>query len=58
MFFVYFQEPSHIERGALPNLIFEDMTVMHDFEIMNLCDHYKASTGLQGIFCFMSHKYN
>lgn len=39
------KEPSHIERGALPNLIFEDMTVMHDFEIMNLCDHYKNYIG-------------
>lgn len=39
------KEPSHVERGALPDLIYEDMQVMHDFEIMNLCDHYKNYVG-------------
>ncbi|XP_052088062.1 SWI/SNF-related matrix-associated actin-dependent regulator of chromatin subfamily A containing DEAD/H box 1A-like isoform X5 [Mytilus californianus] len=39
------KEPSHIDRGALPQLIYEDLQVMHDFEIMNLIDHYKSYLG-------------
>ncbi|GFR63589.1 SWI/SNF-related matrix-associated actin-dependent regulator of chromatin subfamily A containing DEAD/H box 1-like [Elysia marginata] len=34
------KEPSHRERGALPDLIQEDMSVMNDFELMGLCKQY------------------
>ena len=36
-----FQEPTHCE--ANPHLIEEDMTVMSDFELHNLCKMYKVS---------------
>lgn len=39
------KEPSHRERGALPKLIQEDMSVMHDFELMGLCKQYKKHLG-------------
>ncbi|KAL5010230.1 hypothetical protein ScPMuIL_012535 [Solemya velum] len=35
------REPSHAERGALPDLIYEDMTVMSDFELYTTCVNYK-----------------
>ncbi|KAH9504929.1 ATP-dependent helicase smarcad1 [Bulinus truncatus] len=39
------KEPSHKERGALPHLIQEDMSVMNDFELVNLCKQYKKYLG-------------
>ncbi|KAH3718669.1 hypothetical protein DPMN_061475 [Dreissena polymorpha] len=39
---VYFQEPSHKDRGALPHLIAEDMMVMSDFELHKCCLFYKV----------------
>ncbi|ESO84241.1 hypothetical protein LOTGIDRAFT_61963, partial [Lottia gigantea] len=39
------KEPSHRDRGALPKLIQEDLAVMHDFEINNVCKHYKSHIG-------------
>ena len=38
------KEPSHRDRGALPDLIQEDMSVMSDFELMALCKQYKVSS--------------
>ena len=34
------KEPSH--RDAVPNLVWEDMSVMSDFELHNLCTLYKV----------------
>ncbi|XP_060069241.1 SWI/SNF-related matrix-associated actin-dependent regulator of chromatin subfamily A containing DEAD/H box 1B-like [Ylistrum balloti] len=39
------KEPSHRERQANPKLIFEDMCVMHDFEIHKLCKFYEKHIG-------------
>ncbi|CAL1534122.1 unnamed protein product [Lymnaea stagnalis] len=39
------KEPSHRDRGALPSLIEEDMAVMNDFELLNLCKQYKKYIG-------------
>ncbi|KAK0064363.1 SWI/SNF-matrix-actin-related regulator of chromatin subfamily A containing DEAD/H box 1B, partial [Biomphalaria pfeifferi] len=39
------KEPSHKERGALPNLIQEDMAVLNDFDLFNLCKQYKKYLG-------------
>ncbi|KAK6170036.1 hypothetical protein SNE40_018524 [Patella caerulea] len=39
------KEPSHRERGALPELIKEDMSIMNDFDIHNVCKHYKSHVG-------------
>ncbi|XP_059154555.1 SWI/SNF-related matrix-associated actin-dependent regulator of chromatin subfamily A containing DEAD/H box 1A-like isoform X2 [Physella acuta] len=39
------REPSHKERGALPHLIEEDMSVLNDFELLNLCKQYKKYLG-------------
>lgn len=39
------KEPSHRDRGALPNLIQEDMSVMNDFELMGLCKQYPKYLG-------------
>ena len=34
------KEPSH--RDAAPNLVWEDMSVMSDFELYNLCTLYQG----------------
>ncbi|XP_025099319.1 SWI/SNF-related matrix-associated actin-dependent regulator of chromatin subfamily A containing DEAD/H box 1B-like isoform X2 [Pomacea canaliculata] len=39
------KEPSHRERGALPKLIMEDMSVMNDFDLQRLCQQYKKHLG-------------
>ncbi|XP_076467265.1 LOW QUALITY PROTEIN: SWI/SNF-related matrix-associated actin-dependent regulator of chromatin subfamily A containing DEAD/H box 1-like [Babylonia areolata] len=39
------REPSHSERGALPELIMEDMAVMNDFDLIGLCKQYKKQIG-------------
>ncbi|KAK3583927.1 hypothetical protein CHS0354_033713 [Potamilus streckersoni] len=39
------EESSHKDRGALPHLIAEDMSVLSDFEINSICKHYKAALG-------------
>ncbi|XP_033740962.1 SWI/SNF-related matrix-associated actin-dependent regulator of chromatin subfamily A containing DEAD/H box 1-like [Pecten maximus] len=39
------REPSHRDRQANPQLIFEDMCVMHDFEIHKLCKYYEKYIG-------------
>ncbi|XP_069124027.1 SWI/SNF-related matrix-associated actin-dependent regulator of chromatin subfamily A containing DEAD/H box 1 homolog [Argopecten irradians] len=39
------KEPSHRDRQATPQLIFEDMCVMHDFEIHKLCHFYEKQIG-------------
>ncbi|XP_061176212.1 SWI/SNF-related matrix-associated actin-dependent regulator of chromatin subfamily A containing DEAD/H box 1B-like [Saccostrea echinata] len=39
------KEPSHRERGALAELIHEDMMVLNDYDIMKLCDQYKKYIG-------------
>ncbi|RUS74062.1 hypothetical protein EGW08_018169 [Elysia chlorotica] len=39
------KEPSHRERGALPDLIQEDMSVLNDFELMGLCKQYPKYLG-------------
>ncbi|XP_071112881.1 SWI/SNF-related matrix-associated actin-dependent regulator of chromatin subfamily A containing DEAD/H box 1 homolog [Haliotis cracherodii] len=39
------KEPSHRDRGALPHLIQEDMAVLNDFDINNLCQQYKKYIG-------------
>ncbi|KAK3091472.1 hypothetical protein FSP39_020046 [Pinctada imbricata] len=39
------KEPSHRDRGALPDLICEDMAQMNDYDLMRLCDQYKKYVG-------------
>ncbi|XP_021366785.1 SWI/SNF-related matrix-associated actin-dependent regulator of chromatin subfamily A containing DEAD/H box 1-like [Mizuhopecten yessoensis] len=39
------REPSHRDRNANAQLIFEDMCVMHDFEIHKLCKFYEKYIG-------------
>lgn len=40
MFGFSFQEPTHNQSD--PNIIFEDMAVMSDFELHKLCLQYKV----------------
>nr|XP_022344572.1 SWI/SNF-related matrix-associated actin-dependent regulator of chromatin subfamily A containing DEAD/H box 1B-like [Crassostrea virginica] len=39
------KEPSHRDRGALAELIYEDMSVLNDYDIMKLCDQYPKYLG-------------
>ncbi|XP_005104693.1 SWI/SNF-related matrix-associated actin-dependent regulator of chromatin subfamily A containing DEAD/H box 1A isoform X2 [Aplysia californica] len=39
------KEPSHRDRGALPELIQEDMSLMNDFELLGLCKQYEKNIG-------------
>lgn len=39
-FFSFLQEPTHSMSD--PNIIFEDMAVMSDFELHKLCRQYKV----------------
>ncbi|XP_056013599.1 SWI/SNF-related matrix-associated actin-dependent regulator of chromatin subfamily A containing DEAD/H box 1-like isoform X2 [Ostrea edulis] len=39
------KEPSHRERGALTEFIYEDMAMLNDYDIMKLCDQYKKYLG-------------
>uniref|UniRef100_K1QBX6 DNA helicase n=1 Tax=Magallana gigas TaxID=29159 RepID=K1QBX6_MAGGI len=39
------KEPSHRDRGALKELIHEDMSVLNDYDIMKLCDQYPKYLG-------------
>lgn len=39
------KEPSHRDRGALKELIHEDMAVLNDYDIMKLCDQYPKYLG-------------
>ena len=41
----YFEEPTHCE--ANPDLIFEDMEVMTDFELHVLCKQYRHINNFQ-----------
>ena len=36
----FYQEPSHVDRGALPKLVAEDMMLMSDYELHKCCKYY------------------
>lgn len=49
LFFFFLQEPTHSMSD--PNIIFEDMAVMSDFELHKLCRQYKVC--LKKIWCMI-----